>query len=306
MVTQKMKQTSILAALKRQSGSDRAFDIINHLILSLFTLSILYPMYFIVIASFSDPVAINNGQVFLFPVGFNTLGYQRIFENSKIWISYGNTIFYTVVGTIVNISLTMLIAYPLSRKKFFARKAILICVMFTMYFQGGLIPTFLWINKLHLYNTRLVMIVLPAINVFNLIIAIGFIKNNIPEELYEAASIDGYNHIAYFFKIVLPLSQTILVVLVLYYGVSHWNEFMNGLIYLRDEHLYPLQLVLRAILLQNQASGLGDIDSIIEQQKAAELIKYGVIIVSILPVLTVYPFLQKHFTKFAMAGSIKG
>ncbi|MFA6682057.1 MAG: carbohydrate ABC transporter permease, partial [Sphaerochaeta sp.] len=240
------------------------------------------------------------------PVGFNTLGYQRIFENSKIWISYGNTIFYTVVGTIVNISLTMLIAYPLSRKKFFARKAILICVMFTMYFQGGLIPTFLWINKLHLYNTRLVMIVLPAINVFNLIIAIGFIKNNIPEELYEAASIDGYNHIAYFFKIVLPLSQTILVVLVLYYGVSHWNEFMNGLIYLRDEHLYPLQLVLRAILLQNQASGLGDIDSIIEQQKAAELIKYGVIIVSILPVLTVYPFLQKHFTKFAMAGSIKG
>jgi len=226
--------------------------------------------------------------------------------NAKIWISYGNTIFYTLVGTLVNISLTMMLAYPLSRKNFFARKTIFLAVMFTMYFQGGLIPTFLWINKLGIYNTRFVMILLPAINVFNLIIATNFIKNNIPEELYEAASLDGYSHISYFFKIVIPLSQTILVVLVLYYGVSHWNEFMNGLIYLRDEKLYPLQLVLRAILLQNQATGLGDVDSIIEQQKAAELIKYGVIIVSTLPILTVYPFLQKHFTKFAMAGSIKG
>ena len=178
--------------------------------------------------------------------------------------------------------------------------------MFTMYFQGGLIPTYLWMNDLQLYNTPWVMVLLPAINVFNLIIAVNYIKNNIPEELYEAASIDGCSHFTCFIRMVLPLSKTIIVVLILYYGVAHWNEFMNGMIYLRDEGLHPLQLTLRNILLQNQASGLGDVDSIIEQQKAAELIKYGVIIVSTLPVLVIYPFLQKHFEKGVMVGSVKG
>ena len=211
-----------------------------------------------------------------------------------------------MVGTTINVILTMMLAYPLSRKNFFARKPLTLFIMFTMYFQGGLIPTYLWMNDLHLYNTPWVMVLLPAINVFNLIIAINYISNSIPEELYEAASIDGCSHIRYFFSIVLPLSKTIVVVLVLYYGVAHWNEFMNGLIYLRDEGLYPLQLTLRNILLQNQASGLGDVDSIIEQQKAAELIKYGVIIVSTLPVLVIYPFLQKHFAKGVMVGSVKG
>lgn len=289
-----------------QGFADKAFDIINYGVLGLVALCVLYPLYFIVIASFSDPVAINNGQVSLWPVGFNTTGYQKIFENVKIWRSYSNTIFYTVVGTGINIFLTMMLAYPLSRKKFFARKPITLLVMFTMYFQGGLIPTYLWMNDLNLYNTPWVMVLLPAINVFNLIIAINFIKNNIPEELYEAASIDGCSHIKFFTRIVLPLSKTIIVVLVLYYGVAHWNEFMNGMIYLRDEGLYPLQLTLRNILLQNQASGLGDVDSIIEQQKAAELIKYGAIIISTLPVLVIYPFLQKHFEKGVMVGSVKG
>ncbi len=200
----------------------------------------------------------------------------------------------------------MMLAYPLSRKNFFAKKWLMLFVMFTMYFQGGLIPTYLWMNTLHLYNTPWVMVLLPAINVFNLIIAINYISNSIPEELYEAASIDGCSHIKFFFQIILPLSKTIIVVLILYYGVAHWNEFMNGLIYLRDEGYYPLQLTLRNILLQNQASSLGDVDSIIEQQKAAELIKYGVIIVSTLPVLVVYPFLQKHFAKGVMVGSVKG
>lgn len=301
-----MTQKKFLRTFRSQHISDQLFDIFNHLVLVLLTLSILYPLYFIIIASFSDPVAINNGKVLFKPVGFNTLGYQRIFENTKIWIAYGNTIFYTVFGTLINVSLTMMLAYPLSRARFFARPLIFVMVMFTMYFQGGLIPTFLWINKLGFYNTRFVMLLLPAINVFNLIIATNFIRSNIPEELYEAASIDGYSHINYFLRIVIPLSQTIIVVLILYYGVAHWNEFMNGLIYLRDEKFYPLQLVLRAILLQAQATGLGDVDSIIEQQKAAELIKYGTIIVSTLPVLAVYPFLQKHFTKFVMAGSVKG
>ncbi|MCI9590930.1 MAG: carbohydrate ABC transporter permease [Lachnospiraceae bacterium] len=302
----KGKKRQLHRNFRTQGFGDKMFDIVNYGLLGLIALCVLYPLYFIIIASFSDPVAINNGRVGFWPVGFNTTGYEKIFENMKIWRSYSNTIFYTVAGTGINIVLTMMLAYPLSRKKFFAKTPLMIFVMFTMYFQGGLIPTYLWINDLNLYNTPWVMVLLPAINVFNLIIAINFIKSNIPEELYEAAAIDGCSHIKFFARIVLPLSKTIIVVLVLYYGVAHWNEFMNGLIYLRDEGLYPLQLTLRNILLQNQASGLGDVDSIIEQQKAAELIKYGVIIVSTLPVLVIYPFLQKHFEKGVMVGSVKG
>ena len=302
----KGKKRQLHRNFRTQGFGDKMFDIVNYGLLGLIALCVLYPLYFIIIASFSDPVAINNGRVGFWSVGFNTTGYEKIFENMKIWRSYSNTIFYTVAGTGINIVLTMMLAYPLSRKKFFAKTPLMIFVMFTMYFQGGLIPTYLWINDLNLYNTPWVMVLLPAINVFNLIIAINFIKSNIPEELYEAAAIDGCSHIKFFARIVLPLSKTIIVVLVLYYGVAHWNEFMNGLIYLRDEGLYPLQLTLRNILLQNQASGLGDVDSIIEQQKAAELIKYGVIIVSTLPVLVIYPFLQKHFEKGVMVGSVKG
>ena len=300
------KFSSSFARFRAQSLSDKIFDIFNVLLLSLFALCVLYPLYFIVIASFSDPVAINNGQVIWGIKGFNVTGYQKIFENTKIWRSYANTIFYTVVGTALQIFLTMMFAYPLSRKEYCLRKPLMFLAMFTMYFQGGMIPTYLWMSQLHLYNTRLVILLLPAINVFNLIIAINYLKNNIPEELYEAASVDGLGHIQYFIKIILPLSNTIIVVLILYYGVAHWNEFMNGLIYLRDEKLYPLQLTWRGILLQNQASSLGDVDSMVEQQKAAELIKYGLIIVSTLPVLLVYPFLQKHFAKGVMVGSVKG
>jgi ABC-type sugar transport system, permease component len=251
----------------RQTKADIVFDVFNILLLTLITLLVLYPLYFIVIASFSDPVAINNGKISFYPVGFNTDGYKRIFENRQIWSSYANTIFYTVVGTALNIMLTMLLAYPLSRKNFFLRKPLTAFMMFTMYFQGGMIPTYLWMNSLHLYNTRAVIILLPAINVFNVIIATTNIKGNIPEELHEAAAIDGESQFGFFFRFILPLSKTIIAVLVLYYGVAHWNEFMNGLIYLRDRELYPLQLTLRNILLQNQATSLGDIDSIIEQQK---------------------------------------
>ena len=285
---------------KQKNRADRIFDVFNYLVLGLLGLMVLYPLYFIVIASVSDPVAINNGQVRLLPMGFNLDGYRKILEDGKIWTAYNNTVFYTVVGTSVNIILTMLIAYPLSRQNFFIRRGLMAFMMFTMYFQGGMIPTYLLMQKLNLYNTPWVMILLPAINVFNVIIATSNIRENIPNELYEAASIDGCSHFGFFFKMVLPLSKTIITVLVLYYGVAHWNEYMNGLIYLRDQSLQPLQIVLRNILMQNQVSAMGDIDSILEQQKAAELIKYGLIIVSTLPVLVVYPFLQKHFNQGTM------
>ena len=292
----------------KRSKEDIFFDIFNYAVLGIITVLVLYPLYFIVIASFSDPDAINTGQVVFFPKGFNTLGYQRIFENTKIWRAYGNTIFYTFVGTAINIIMTMVFSYPLSRKDFSGRKFMTFFMMFTMYFQGGLMPTYLLMQKIGLYDTPWVMVLLPALNVFNVIIAKTNIQHNIPEELYEAASIDGCSHFKFFWQIVMPLSKSIMAVLVLYYGVAHWNEFMNGLVYLRDEGLYPLQLVLRGILVQNQASAdmMTDIESMLEQQKAAELIKYGLIIVSALPVLVIYPFLQKYFAKGVMVGAVKG
>ena len=291
-----------------KSKSDIIFDIFNYTLLGLITILVLYPLYFIVIASFSDPDFINTGQVVFWPKGFNTLGYQKIFEDTKIWRAYGNTIFYTLVGTCINIVLTMMFAYPLSRKDFCGRRFLTFFMMFTMYFQGGLMPTYILMQNIHLYDTPWVMVLLPAINVFNVIIAKTNIQNNIPEELYEAAAIDGCSHFKFFCKIVMPLSKSIVAVLVLYYGVAHWNEFMNGLVYLRDEGLYPLQLVLRGILVQNQASAdmIADIDSMMAQQKAAELIKYGLIIVAALPVLVIYPFLQKYFAKGVMVGAVKG
>lgn len=296
------------SAFFRKSKGDLLFDLFNYTVLGMITVLVLYPLYFIVIASFSDPDAINTGQVVLFPKGFNTLGYQRIFENIKIWRAYGNTVFYTIVGTCINIVMTMIFAYPLSRKDFSGRKALTFFMMFTMYFQGGLMPTYLLMQKIGLYDTPWVMVLLPALNVFNVIIAKTNIQNNIPDELYEAAAIDGCSHFKFFWQIVMPLSKSIMAVLILYYGVAHWNEFMNGLVYLRDEGLYPLQLVLRGILVQNQASAdmMNDIESMLEQQKAAELIKYGLIIVSALPVLVIYPFLQKYFAKGVMVGAVKG
>ena len=292
----------------RRSKSDLAFDIFNYVLLGLAALVVLYPLYFVVIASFSDPDAINTGRVVLWPVGFNTMGYEKIFADAKIWRSYSNTIFYTLLGTTINIFLTMMFAYPLSRREFFGRKFLTFFMMFTLYFQGGLVPTYLLMQDINLYDTPWVMVLLPALNAFTVIIARTNIQNNIPEELYEAACLDGCSHLKYFWKVVFPLSKTIIAVLVLYYGVAHWNDYMNGLIYLRDEGLYPLQLVLRGILVQNQASAsmMSDVESMMAQQKAAELIKYGLIIVSALPVLVIYPFLQKYFEKGVMVGSVKG
>ena len=298
----------MFARLKAKSRSDLLFDIFNYVLLGSVAVLVLYPLYFIIIASFSDPDAINTGQVVVLPKGFNILGYQKIFENTKIWRAYSNTVFYTLTGTAINIILTMMFAYPLSRKDFSGRRFLTLFMMFTMYFQGGLMPTYILMQNIGLYDTPWVMVLLPAMNVFNVIIAKTNIGNNIPEELYEAASMDGCSHITFFCRIVMPLSKSVLAVLALYYGVSHWNEFMNGLVYLRDEGLYPLQLVLRGILVQNQASAdmMADLESLMEQQKAAELIKYGLMIVSALPVLVIYPFLQKYFAKGVMVGAVKG
>ena len=291
----------------RRTSGDILFDTVNYIILALVMLIVLYPLYFVAIASFSEPNMVNTGQVVLLPKSPSLDGYRRIFNNAKIWNGYYNTILYTVAGTALNISLTMTVAYTLTVHRFSIKKILLVYLMIPVYFSGGLIPTFLQVKALGLENTRLALIILNGLNVMNAIIARSFIRSSVPQELSEAAEIDGCSHFGIFFRIVLPLTKAGIAVLVLYYAVAHWNEYMLALIYLRNPKLYSLQIILREILLQNQAQDfMDDIVSATEKQRAAELIKYGVVIVSSLPMLILYPFLQKYFVKGTLIGSIKG
>lgn len=292
----------------RRSRGDLIFDTINYLILGLLLLIILYPIYFVVIASISNPQDVVSGNVTLLPKNMTFDGYLRIFKDSSIWRGYANTIYYTVVGTALNVILTMMIAFPLSRTYFSGRKVITIILMITMYFSGGLIPQYLLVKNLGLRDTALSMIILGAVSVFNVIIARSFLEANISPELEDAASIDGCSPLRFFISMVLPLSKAVIAVLVLYYGVAHWNDYFNAMIYLNNSEKYPLQLILRSILLQSQnmSAMTDDITMIQESQAIAEQIKYGVIIVASVPMLILYPFLQRYFIQGVMIGSIKG
>lgn len=292
----------------RQGKGDKIFDITNFIILLLILLAVLYPLYFIVIASFSDPDAVASGKVWLFPVGFNLDGYKEIFKNTDLWQGYINSIKYTVVGTTLNIALTIPAAYALSRKELVGRKIFITMITFTMFFGGGLIPTYLLVNNLGLYNTMWALILPGAVSVYNLIVTRTYFIQNIPEELFEAGQIDGCSYFTFFTKVVVPVSKPIIAVMVLMYAVGHWNSYFNALIYIKDQELYPLQVILRELLIQQEAAAgmAGDAISAAEQQKLADMLKYGIIIVSSLPVLCMYPFVQKYFVKGMMIGSVKG
>ncbi|MEW9052117.1 MAG: carbohydrate ABC transporter permease [Neobacillus sp.] len=292
----------------RRSKEDKVFDIINVFLVGMILLLVIYPLYFIVIASISDPNMIYEGKVWFLPKELTMEGYERILRDSKIWLGYKNSIVYTVVGTIVNVSFTLMAAYALSRKDLYGRNTIMFLFLMTMFFSGGLIPTYLVVKNLGLLNTMWALILPKAVAVWNVIVAKTFFESTIPGELLEASRIDGCNDVKFFWKIVLPLSKPIVAVMVLFYAVGHWNSYFDALIYLNNENLYPLQLILRNILIQNQASTMmiSDLDSLAAKQRVSELIKYGVIIVSSLPLLIVYPFVQKYFVKGVMIGGIKG
>lgn len=294
--------------MTRKSKEDKVFDIINFFLVAIILLLVVYPLYFIVIASISDPNMIYEGKVWLLPKELTLEGYQRIFGDSKIWQGYKNSIIYTVVGTIVNVSFTLMAAYALSRKDLYGRNVIMFLFLMTMFFSGGLIPTYLVVKNLGLLNTMWALILPKAVAVWNVIVAKTFFESSIPNELLEAARIDGCSDVKFFWKIVLPLSKPIVAVMVLFYAVGHWNSYFDALIYLNNENLYPLQLILRNILIQNQASTMmiSDLDSLAAKQRVSELIKYGVIIVATIPLLIVYPFVQKYFVKGVMIGGIKG
>lgn len=298
-----------LLTKKGKNINDMIFDLCIYVICAIVFLIIAYPLYFVVIASVSDSTLVSTGKVLLFPKGFSLFGYQEIFQDSRIWVGYKNTMIYSLLGTFVNLLLTLPAAYVLSRKEFRARRILMFFFVFTMFFNGGLIPTYLLMKDLQLIDTMWMFIIPFSVNVFNLIITRTFFETSIPNELFEAASIDGCNHFTFFLKVVLPLSKAVVSVIGLYYLVWHWNDFFTGLIYIRDYNLQPLQIVLRDILLSNQvfAEGAGSGGaSGGYAQRYADQIKYGVIIISTLPILIVYPFIQKYFEKGVMIGSVKG
>jgi len=293
------------ATLSR-SSEDKVFDAVVYAIAALIIVIVLYPLIFIISASVSDPTKVLGGEVWLLPKGFTVEAYSNIMQNDKIWIGYRNTIFYTVVGTLINLVMTILAAYPLSRPDLPGRGPLMLVITLTMFFSGGLIPTYMLVKSLGMVDTMWALIVPGAVATYNLIVMRTYFQSSIPWELQEAAHMDGCTNWRLLINIILPLSKPILAVMVLFYAVGHWNAFFGALIYIRNESLYPLQLVLRDILLISQSdvadSGIGLEDKIL----LAESIKYAVIIVSSLPVLVMYPFVQRHFVKGVMIGSIKG
>ncbi|WP_206438375.1 carbohydrate ABC transporter permease [Paenibacillus whitsoniae] len=292
----------------KESYGDRIFLLMTYVLIGLLVLIVLYPLLYVVNASFSDPKLVINGQIGLFPKGFNLEAYRRVFMNAEIWTGYRNTVLYTVIGTFVNITLTMMGAYPLSRRNFPWRRGMMIFITITMFFSSGIVPMYLLVKSLGMYNSMWALILPSAISVYNMIVARTFLETNINEQIYESAYMDGCSNIKSFFYIVLPLSAPIMAVLVLFYAVYHWNSYFEAMIYLKDRSLYPLQLFLREILVMNQSDNvmMDSIEMDTSKFLVAEGVKYAVIIVSSGPILLLYPFLQKYFVKGMMIGALKG
>lgn len=304
----KLKVKEINQKIKRYSLNDKVFFVVTGLLLTIFFILVLYPCIFVISASLSSGNAVQSGKVILFPVEFNLKGYETVLKTVTIWTGYKNSIFYTVVGTFINIIVTLLAAYPLSRKDLPGRNKFMLLFTFTMFFNGGIITNYLLIVKLGLINTRLALLLPSALGVYNMIIAKTFLQENIPTELLEASQIDGCNDTQFFFKMVLPLSKAIIAVLVLFYGVAHWNTYFNAMIYLSNRDIYPLTIFLKEILIADQIDPTSVQDPELQAQLAqtAGVIKYALIVVSMLPVLIIYPFIQKHFVKGVMIGAVKG
>ena len=286
---------------------DRRFYFCVNVVLTLLVITIIYPIVLVISSSFSAPSAVYAGRVFLWPVDLSVEGYKAVFKNRQIVSGALNSVFYTGVGTLVNLVMTTLAAYPLARRTLPGRGIIMKLFVFTMFFSGGMIPNYILLMNLRLLNTRFALILPGAISVYNMILMRTFFQN-IPTELNEAASIDGCSDIRYLLQIVIPLSKPIIAVLALYYAVAHWNAYFNAMMYLTDQELAPLQLVLRDILVSNtiSLSDIADEETMRARQGIAELMKFSLIVISSLPVMVIYPFIQKYFVQGVMLGSIKG
>lgn len=293
---------------QKEMLTDRVFNILNNTFLLGSMLLVLYPLVYIVSNSLSSPQAVMAHKVWLFPVDFDLVSYRAVFTNKQIGIGYMNSLIYMAAGTAVSVLLTLLLAYPLSRKEFYGRNVVTKIILFTMLFSGGIIPLYLTVRNLGLYDSRWAIILPNAVTVWNVIIARTFLQDNISDELYEAAMIDGCSDIRFLFSFVFPLSGAIIAVLGLFYAVGQWNKYFDALLYLQNQALYPLQIVLRNILIinKNTPSMTMDVTAAIRAQGLSETIRYALIVVASLPLLLIYPFVQRFFVKGVMIGSVKG
>lgn len=301
-------RNSEMAGVKvKKSRTDQIFDFFLYFIAVILVIIMLYPMYFIVIASFSNPVDVSAGNIVFLPKGINFKGYKKLLEYPQLWIGYKNTILYAIMGTIISLVVNIPAAYALSRKDLCGRKLFTIFYLIPMFFTGGLIPTYLIVKDFGLLDSFWVMVLPFSVVTYYIIVARTFFNNSIPGDLWEAAQIDGCGNLGFFFQIVLPLSKAVIAVIALWTAVGQWNSYFNALIYLRSPELQPLQLVLRNILISNQTiSAMSTGAAAVEAKQLADLIKYAVIVVSSAPIMCMYPFVQKYFNQGVMLGSLKG
>ncbi len=291
----------------KKIGQDKIFNLVLYLICGIIILLVLYPMYFIVIASFSDPTAVANGEIFFLPKGLNLKAYKKLAEYDQLWVGYRNTILYVIGGTAMTVMVNIPASYALSRRKMYGRKFFTLLYLIPMFFTGGLIPTYMVIKQFGLLDSFWVMIVPFCVVTYYIVVGRTFFATSIPDDLWEAAQLDGCGYLGFFFKIVLPLSKAVVAVIALWAAVGQWNSYFNALLYLRDTNLQPLQIVLRNILISNQnISALMTGSAAAEAKQLADLIKYAIIVVSSAPIMCLYPFVQKYFNQGVMLGSLKG
>lgn len=292
----------------RKTRGDKIFAVVNVTLLCVIMFIVLYPLYFSLIASFSSPNAIYQGRVLLWPADVTFRGYEKVFSNQVIWQSYLNAVWYTLTGTCVNLCMTIPFAFAVSRPEFVGRNVIMKLAVFTMYFYGGIIPLYFVVRGLHLLDSMWSVILPTSIATYNMIIARSFFITSIPEELKEAAFLDGCGYVRYFFQVALPLSKPLLAVMALFYASRHWNNYFDPMIYLQTEAKFPLQLQLRTILIdsQNALTQSGEASTVVDAQELVNLLKYTCVIVSSVPMLILYPFAQKYFVKGMMVGAVKG
>lgn len=291
----------------RESASDRALLVVIYLGLTLAVLVVLLPLLFILASSFSSPQAVTAGRVLLWPVDFTLQGYQTVLADPQVLLGYANSLFYMVAGTLISTTLTVCLAWPLSRRTFMGRNVIMGLLLFTMLFSGGLIPTYMVVQNLGMLDTRWALLLPQAIAVWQVIIARTFFKSAIPEELVEAASLDGSSDLRFLWSVVLPLSKPLIAVIALMYAIGQWNGFFDALLYLKSSDLFPLQLVLRNILVLNATNGgTNDLAAQAQNQELVNLLKYSLIVITSVPVLVIYPFVARYFNKGVLIGSVKG
>lgn len=294
-----------------RSTEDRMFDAVNFIVLTLLLLFVAYPLYFVVIASVSDPKLVATGRVLFWPQSVDLKGYVEVLKYSPIWTGYRNTLIYTTLFTLISTMISLMGGYALSRKSFPGKKVVTVFLLFTMFFNGGLIPTYLLMKDIGLHGNPAIIVLMGAVSVINIIISRTFLKSTIPDELFEAAAMDGCSHVSFFIRIALPVSKALIAVLVLFAAVAQWNSWFSAMIFLTKEEQMPLQMVLRDLIVNQSALGMASETDAMGGDAAAQIylvesMRYAVIIVSTLPIMCFYPFVQRYFVKGVMIGSVKG